>query len=114
VASPGYVAVLQPHLDRSGERFRRSFPPGLLAEATIEVHFSPLYLVSAGSTYQRLRDRMGPTSLLGILDARDFDPERPGKLDPRAVRMLGPFAVRDMAELGGAEAFLRSPGRLPS
>jgi hypothetical protein len=57
---------------------------------------------------------MGPTSLLGILDARDFDPQGPGKLDPRAVRMLGPFAVRDMAELGGAEAFLRSPGRLPS
>jgi hypothetical protein len=112
-ASPGYVAVLQPRLDRSVERFRRSFPPGLLAEATIEILFSPLYLVGSGTTYQRLKDRMGPTSLLGILDARDFDPHRPGKLDPRAVRVLGPFAVRDMAELGGAEAFLRSPGRLP-
>jgi hypothetical protein len=109
-ASPGYVAVLQPRLDRSVERFRQSFRPGLLDEATIEVLFSPLYLVSSGTTYQRLKDQIGPTSLLGILDARDFDPHRPGKLDPRAIHMLGPFAVRDMAELGGAEAFLRSPG----
>jgi hypothetical protein len=112
--SPGYVAVLQPRLDRSVERFRRSFPPGLLDEVTIEVLFSPLYLVSSGTTYRGLRDRIGPTSLLGILDARDFDPHRPGKLDPRAVLMLGPFAVRDMAELGDAEAFLWCPGRLPS
>jgi hypothetical protein len=112
-ASPGYVAALQPRLDRSVERFRRSFTPGLLDEATIEVLFSPLYLVSFGTIYLGLRDRIGPTSLLGILDARDFDPHRPGILDPRAVRMLGPFAVRDMAELGGAEAFLQNPGRLP-
>src|SRR5205807_1782877 len=86
---PGYVAVLQPRLDRSVERFRRAFPPGRLDEATVEVVFTPLHLVMSGDTYLKLRDRIGPASCLGLLDTRDFDPDRPADLDPQAIRMLG-------------------------
>ena len=51
---PGYLVVLQPRIDRSVERFKRAFPPGLLDEATIEVIFSPLYFIGTGTSYRTL------------------------------------------------------------
>ncbi len=109
---PGYLVVLQPRIDRSVERFKRAFPPGLLDEATIEVIFSPLYFIGTGASYRTLKDRIGSASRLGILDAKDLHADKPGDLDLQRVRMLGPFAVGDMADLGGVEAFLRCATRL--
>jgi hypothetical protein len=110
---PGYVVVLQPRLDRSLERFKQAFPPDLLEGVTVEVVFSPLYLVAGGTSYQRLKYRIGTTSSLGLLDSGDFDPQQPGACDPGKIRPLGPFAVGDMADLGGVETFLQSAARLP-
>lgn len=109
---PGYLVVLQPRIDCSVQRFKESFPPGLLDEATIEVIFSPLYFVGTGTSYRTLKSKIGLTSRLGILDARDFHADRPGELDLQRVRALGPFTAGDMADLGGVEAFLRCAVRL--
>ncbi len=71
-----------------------------------------MYFVGAGASYRTLKDRIGPTSRLGILDARDFHADKPGDLDVQRVRMLGPFTVGDLADLGGVEAFMRSAATL--
>jgi hypothetical protein len=110
---PGYLVALQPRIDRSVERFKRSFPASFLDGATIEVVFSPLYIVATSTIYRDLRDRIGSTSLVGILDARDFDPNNPAVFKLDRIRPLGPFAVGDIDELGGAAAFLEGVVKFP-
>ena len=110
---PGYLVVLQPRIDRSVERFKRAFPADLLEGIAVEVVFSPLYFLATGTSYRDLRDRLAASSMLGLLDARDFRADRPGEFDPQRILPLGPFEVRDMAELGGAQAFLQRAGKLP-
>ena len=104
---PGYLVVLQPRIDRSVGRFKAAFPAGLLEGVPVEVVYSPLYFVATGTSYRDLKDRIGGSSLLGLVAARDFRPDRPEVLDPQRVLPLGPFPVRDISELGGAEAFLQ-------
>jgi hypothetical protein len=109
--APGYLVVLQPRIDRSVGRFKAAFPAGLLEGVPVEVVYSPLYFVATGTSYRDLKDRIGGSSLLGLVAARDFRPDRPESLDPQRVLPLGPFPIRDISELGGAEAFLQRASR---
>jgi hypothetical protein len=109
--APGYLIVLQPRIDRSVGRFKAAFAPGLLESVPVEVVYSPLYFLAAGTSYRDLKDRIGGSSLLGLVDARDFRPDRPEVLDPQRVLPLGPFPIRDISELGGVEAFLQRASR---
>jgi hypothetical protein len=43
-----------------------------------------------------------------LLDTAGFDPQRPDDVEPLAIRLLGPFAVGDVAELGGSDDLLRA------
>ena len=88
-----------------------SFPPGTLDQATIEIVYSPLYVLSSGPTYKALKGQIGAESYLGILDAKDFDPQKRDQFDPDKIRGLGPFAVHDLAELGGVTSFLEGATR---
>jgi hypothetical protein len=110
---PGYLIVLQPRIERSVERFKLGFPPNLLEGIAVEVIFSPLYFLATGTSYRDLKDRLGASSMLGLLDARDFRADRAEEFDPQRILPLGPFEVRDMAELGCAQAFLQRAGKLP-
>lgn len=111
--SPGYLVALQPRIDRSLERLNLARPAGRLDDATIEVIFCPLYVVATSSIYRDLRDRIGSTSLAGILDARDFDLNRPAAFKLDKIRQLGPLTVGDIDELGGAAAFLEGVVKFP-
>jgi hypothetical protein len=105
---PGSLLALHPNLNKAVARFKQGFPPGVLDGVGIQVISAPLYFVGLGWSFHHLRNQLGTQSCLGLLDTAKFDPQRPGDVDPEAIRLLGPLAVGDVAELGGIDELLRA------
>lgn len=114
-----YALALVPDLEQVVERWRLAYleKHGELPDpdTRFSVFFRPLYFIADGAgVYEQVKGRLGASSYLGLLDASQFDPARPGAVDAGAVTFLGPFALGDdpSRHLAGLFASLIRP--LPS
>jgi hypothetical protein len=92
----GYTIILQPKLDKSGQRFKNALKQVSGIEipdtAKIQVLSKPLMIRSNGDTYQTVKDGIGDTCYLGLVDPVDVNRELNGiEVDENMI--LGPFKV---------------------
>jgi hypothetical protein len=104
-----YALALFPELQRSLERFRFAHlleGGSPLDSGRIQIITRPLHFVSGtGTAYAVVRDRIGDSVHVGLVDLALLDPDDPFRLDPAMIRDLGAFTV-GAPGTPGAGAFL--------
>ena len=92
-----YVAVLFPNLIRSVDRFEVAYFAShgeLSRAASYELLFRPIAFVSGvRHTFKKVKKLIGTESVVGFLEASDFDPATPSLLKSERIRRVGPFNV---------------------
>jgi hypothetical protein len=103
----GYTVMLQPKLDKSGQRFKNALKQVSGIEipdtAKIQVLSKPLMIRSNGDTYQNIKDGIGDACYLGLVDPADVDQEQRG-LEIDDSMILGPFKVLPLPIVFNREA----------
>lgn len=99
-----YALVLFPEIRQSLSRFRFAHlleGGDPVTSGQVQVLTHPLHFVSGGGTaYAAIRDRIGPTLKVGLVEVTRLDLTNPFGLDPALIQELGTFSVGDPDQLG--------------
>ena len=104
-----YALVLFPEIRQSLSRFKFAHlleGGDPIASGKVQVITNPLRFVSGvGTAYSAVKDRIGKTISVGLVDLDLVDWQNPFGLDPSKIACLGEFAVGDN-QSDGMDAYL--------
>jgi hypothetical protein len=104
-----YAVVLFPELRQSLSRFKFAYlleGGDPITAGQVQIIVSPLHFVSgAGTAYSAIKDRIGKTISVGLVDPGMVDWQNPFSLDPAKITNLGEFEVGNN-QSGWLDAYL--------